>query len=369
MGFLENFDAFNPFTPNSHTQARKRREEVEELNLNALRRQDAAAVQQQENLLRRQGMANFATSPSLEAAYPEMIAQSQQRNALDQADPAAAMGRLESKLYPKGFTGTLGENQVAYIGGEQVATGPAKAPAAFKPVNMQIPGTNRIVVARTPEEFNAYVDEGFVEQGSGVPGAKEEPRPYRVMTKEEAQAAGLPEGGSYKTNDLDFQAIVLPKQERATQGENTSAYHARRLATSLGTLGEILKKTPEAATSIVGGNNFASKWARSEDQNRVQAALPEIGDALLTLGTGAAYTEAQFENQWQSNLPAVGDSDQVLADKFGRIQALYDQAKSNAGPLAKDLPDLSSIAAIFQARASGKKPSAGREGWSIRKNG
>jgi hypothetical protein len=66
---------------------------------NALRLRQAQ--RQEENLLRRQGMANFATSPSLETAYPEMIAQSQQRNALDRADPEAAMGRLQSKLYPQ----------------------------------------------------------------------------------------------------------------------------------------------------------------------------------------------------------------------------------------------------------------------------
>lgn len=170
MGFKDDFDAFNPFTPNPHRLARERKEEEEKLNLNALRRQDAAAVREEENLLRRQGMANFATSPSLEAAYPEMIAQSQQRNALNQADPAAAMGRLQSKLYPKGYTGTLKPSERAFENGLVVAEGMPEE-TVFKPLNMQFPGTDRVVLARTPEEYDAYAEAGAVEQGAGVPGA------------------------------------------------------------------------------------------------------------------------------------------------------------------------------------------------------
>lgn len=173
---------------------------------------------------------------------------------------------------------------------------------------------------------------------------------WRVMTKQEAESLGLNPTGTYKTNGKDFQVMTQPKQDAPTQGQNTAAYHGRRLATAIGTLKDVLSKNPDSATSIIPGNNPASKMMRGDDENRVQAALPEIGDALLTLGTGAAYTTEQFKNQWQANLPAVGDSDQVLQDKFGRIQALYEQAKVNAGPAGVTLPDISSLAEIYKNR-------------------
>lgn len=199
--------------------------------------------------------------------------------------------------------------------------------------------------------------------------APEQAEGWRVVSPERARQLNLNPSGVYQENaNGQIQVVTQPKQDRATQGENTSAYHARRLATGLTSLSDILKVNPQAATTAAPGNNLISKTLRSDASNRVQAILPEIGDALLTLGTGAAYTAEQFKNLWQANLPALGDSDQVLADKFGRIEALYNQARQNAGPLADQLPDISSIAALYQARASGTQtPTQGE--WSIRPRG
>lgn len=228
-----------------------------------------------------------------------------------------------------------------------------------------MPGTGKIEGAQSPlGKAKRDLQAGLIDQATYDAIARKENYiapdrggiPWRVMSKEEAVRAGLPEGGTYKTNGIDFSVVVQPKQEKPTAGENTAAYHGRRLATALGTLSEVLSKNPGAATTLVPGDNWASKGMRGPDENRVQAALPEIGDALLTLGTGAAYTQTQFDQQWKANLPALNDSDQVLADKFGRVQALYEQAKTNAGPQGIDLPDISSLAAIYKNRAGAQKP-------------
>ena len=138
------------------------------------------------------------------------------------------------------------------------------------------------------------------------------------------------------------------RQDKPTQGENTYAYHATRIASALSDIQGVLSKNKDAATTLIPGDNALSKKLRGDDVNIVQSALPELGDALLTLGTGAAYTQIQFDNQWTANLPAVGDSDAVLSKKFGRIEALYERAKKNAGSQGVDLPSIQSIAALYK---------------------
>jgi hypothetical protein len=46
------------------------------------------------------------------------------------------------------------------------------APEEFKPTNMQLPGTDRVKVARTPEQFESYADQGYAPIGNTVPGAR-----------------------------------------------------------------------------------------------------------------------------------------------------------------------------------------------------
>ena len=160
----------------------------------------------------------------------------------------------------------------------------------------------------------------------------------------------MPDGFTYQINDKTNQItkLIEPKQDKPTQGENTYSYHATRIASALNDIQGVLSKNKGAATTLVPGDNLVSKAFRGDDSNIVQSALPELGDALLTLGTGAAYTQIQFDNQWKANLPAVGDTDAVLEKKFGRVEALYNRAKANAGTQGIDLPKIDSIAALYK---------------------
>jgi hypothetical protein len=182
MGFKDDFDAFNPFTPNRHRLARERKEEEEELTLNALRRQDAAAVREEENLLRRQQampalMNRLNTSRAMLPEGERTIENSifSDRNTstnelLGRVDPEAAMKQSMAVAYPQGYTGTLKPRERAYVGGEVVAEGMPEE-TVFKPLKMRIPGTDRIVMARTPEEYDANIEAGFVDDSGAVPGA------------------------------------------------------------------------------------------------------------------------------------------------------------------------------------------------------
>lgn len=51
------------------------------------------------------------------------------------------------------------------------------APKEFEPTNMQKPGTDLVVMARTPQEFDAYSQRGFVKSGTSIPGAKSPEKP------------------------------------------------------------------------------------------------------------------------------------------------------------------------------------------------
>ncbi|MBL8642465.1 MAG: hypothetical protein JNK21_00920 [Rhodospirillaceae bacterium] len=160
------------------------------------------------------------------------------------------------------------------------------------------------------------------------------------------------------------------RQDKPTQGENTSAYHAARMASAMGDIKSALENDRGAATTMIPWDNPVSKAMRGDASNIVQAALSELGDAMLTLGTGAAYTQIQYDNQWKSNLPVVGDSDAVLERKFSRIEALYNAAKKNAGTQGADLPDIGSIASLYRKSARQKTANTGGGGgWGIKKVG
>lgn len=299
------------------------------------------------------------TSPTPD--YMQPAVNEYQRHLENQAFPDARLAAMQNKAFPakptfQKFGNGEGGGMVGPDGSYTQTVAPTFAPAK--------PSGPESALGKLNADFKAgLIDkptyDAQVAKENRVP-LDPSSRPWRIMNPDEVKAARLPDGGTYKTNGIDFQVITQPKQEKPTQGENTAAYHARRIANGLGTLSEIIngvgdtKGNPDAVTSLVPGNNPVSKSLRSDNENRIQSVLPEIGDALLTLGTGAAYTKEQFDNQWSSNLPAVGDSDKVKADKFGRIQALYEQAKTNAGPMGIALPDFAPLAAIYQNRADNK---------------
>lgn len=143
-----------------------------EERLNLLRIKKA---EEEENLLRRQqDYAHEAIAPAAAPYYPEFIVEDQQKKALNLADPEAAMGRLKEKFYPTPdeiILGKPGEVPLSKRTGRPMGAAIPGGGSAFKPTNMQIPGTDTIALARTQEDYDALAEAGYVESGTSVPGA------------------------------------------------------------------------------------------------------------------------------------------------------------------------------------------------------
>lgn len=68
------------------------------------------------------------------------------------------------------------------------------------------------------------------------------------------------------------------------------------------------------------------------NRRTVHDSQRDVLDALLTLGTGAAYNPEQLSGAMTSHFPQYNDSPQEIAVKNQRLQRLIEAAKANAGP-------------------------------------
>lgn len=69
-----------------------------------------------------------------------------------------------------------------------------------------------------------------------------------------------------------------------------------------------------------------------QDRRIVHDAQRDVLDALLTLGTGAAYNAEQLTGQMAAYFPSYGDSEREIEVKNARLQRLIEAAKVQAGP-------------------------------------
>lgn len=179
-------------------------------------------------------------------------------------------------------------------------------------------------------------------------------RPWRIIPEAEAIELGLPRGGTYKTNGIDFSVVVQPKQEKPTEGEAKYAFNARRLAASAKIMKEVVQNDPSAVSTIFDTSTYLGRKATGAQTQRFQSAMADAVDAIITLGTGAAYTEEQLKSARQAVMPQPGDEPEVLADKFDKFMA-YAEAAKTAGREAGEDIDIPDIAAAWRQTTS-KRP-------------
>jgi hypothetical protein len=122
-----------------------------------------------------------------------------------------------------------------------------------------------------------------------------------------------------------------------SEGERKDASQAQRLLTALK---DMESGGPEAAKpgvmealagSIPGIGDVAANSMRDPQRQIVAGAQADAVDAILTLGTGAAYTEQQLKAMRQAYLPALGDSPEALAAKRNRLAGQVALARQRAG--------------------------------------
>jgi hypothetical protein len=127
----------------------------------------------------RQTISSMMQSPDLMPGASQYYGKYKQ-GVVNQAFPEQALARAKEQYFPtpQKPIGPVAKDAVVF--GVPDATG--KAPiiadnrqpneaAAFKPTNMQRPGTNDVRIARTQQDVDALANQGYALAGNSVPGA------------------------------------------------------------------------------------------------------------------------------------------------------------------------------------------------------
>jgi hypothetical protein len=129
-----------------------------------------------------------------------------------------------------------------------------------------------------------------------------------------------------------------------TQGQRQDTFNANRISAGLKNIGNVLKKDPEAATSVLlevtsdiplvsaVGKKFSNPNAQIVKNN-----MADVIDAIITLGTGAAYNKEQLAAERAKYMPQLGEPDEVKQSKINDLMDLYEFARERAG--SDSLPD------------------------------
>ena len=126
-----------------------------------------------------------------------------------------------------------------------------------------------------------------------------------------------------------------------TESEATAAFLTTRLQSNAKKINEVFQKHPEAMKpgwmETIGGlfGERAKALATPDDVNAARQILNgrfrDSVDVLLTLGTGAAYTEQQRNDYIENFSPQVTDTPELLADKRERLKEAIVAARVKSG--------------------------------------
>jgi hypothetical protein len=133
------------------------------------------------------------------------------------------------------------------------------------------------------------------------------------------------------------------RAEAGTVDERRIATLLTRIAGGFNDIQTTTDKHPDAATPgltealrgdlMPGGvGGLVMRGIAGGDRRAVHDAQRDVLDALLTLGTGAAYNAEQLSGQMASYFPQYGDTEAEANLKNTRLLRLIEAAKANAGP-------------------------------------
>lgn len=269
------------------------------------------------------------------------------RNLLNQIDPQAGVDRIRQQMYPAPVTPIkLGQNERLIDPNTRQTVVDAMAPE-FKPQNMQMPGTDRVVLARTQADYDNLANQGYVPTTGAVPGARQvaekEPDFKNIYDRATGKLVG-----TLNTRDPETQRKLASKewtfaevrQDKPTESENQAAYLARGIADSLGFIQTALQEDPEAITSawLDYTPSMVSDQFASENAQIVRNNLDPAIDNVITLGTGAAYTADQLKAKRSELLPRSTESEKVRNTKLAKWNSVYNAAREKARTAGVTLP-------------------------------
>lgn len=116
-----------------------------------------------------------------------------------------------------------------------------------------------------------------------------------------------------------------------TEGERKAAFLATRVAGGMEQLKKIGMGRAPTLFEATAGQTALGNFSNDEDWQRTLAVQRDLTDALLTLGTGAAYTAEQIDAYRKSYFPQPGDKPGTIADKKQRLSVALEAARLGAG--------------------------------------
>jgi len=180
---------------------------------------------------------------------------------------------------------------------------------------------NRVLDANTMDVLFTAPD--------ATPAAVAEWKAFQALPKNEQQSF------------LQLQAAKRPSTtiNMPNEGERKAATLANRLNFSVDQINQAIGIDPNAAMPNTS-SEVARFLTRSEiisnkltpvQRQIVESAQLDILDAALTLGTGAAYTQAQLEGYRKSYFPQIGDKPENVVSKRARLQNILQSAAIASG--------------------------------------
>jgi hypothetical protein len=187
-----------------------------------------------------------------------------------------------------------------------------------------------------------------------------------LYTAPDADPAALAEWKAFQAlpeeKQKSFLKLQAAKRPSTTitmpnEGERKAATLANRLNFSVDQINQAIGIDPTAAmpnTSVeiarfLSRTELIPNKLSSAQRQIVESAQLDILDAALTLGTGAAYTQAQLEGYRKSYFPQLGDKPENVISKRKRLQNILRSAEIASGRAKVPTPiptldaDLSSI--------------------------
>ena len=143
-------------------------------------------------------------------------------------------------------------------------------------------------------------------------------------------------------------ARAQESSDRGTEAQGKASVLLSRIKGGFSDILEVTARSPQSqepgilesirgGLSPVGVGGLVTRKLSDADRRIVADSQVDVLDALLTLGTGAAYNREQLEGQLSSYFPQYGDTPAEIEVKNRRLRRQIEAAKLQAGPLADDL--------------------------------
>jgi hypothetical protein len=219
--------------------------------------------------------------------------------------------------------------------------------------------------------------EKYAQQGAPVAAPQDNPviappDPYKQANEQRAQQdQALQEQNAAR--EAERLRIAQQDQQRqqaqfegtggiGSQNQQQIATLTTRIVGGLNDINTITKKDPGAQSPgflealrgdlMPGGiTGMVTRASAGADRRTVADSQRDMLDAMLTLGTGAAYAKEQLDSQVAAYFPQYNDTPQEAAVKNQKMLRLIEAAKANAGPAwAKVEPALAPFMQQLQAQ-------------------